>query len=171
MLEKSKNLRPEWLLNRLWYVRFTNWTFDLFGIFICLKVLMPQSGDKMKMLLATIAIFISLGSIAFSFARSLNSEIDYRDSVIFAGERFMHTAILLALSIYLQYMAQWLPETAFLAKHLWATIPKVILALILSAIAVWFALYAMLSARAAVRVLNELLFRLYGRFPEYLSKP
>jgi len=112
---------------------------------------------------AGFAIMATLAALSFSFARVIESE-ELKDRVMFAGERFLHGAILTVVATILKYFIFAMLKNPFFSNSVKL---EVVLSFTIGMLVSLMFFYGFMYAHTGLRVLNDLLLLRFTRHKDW----
>ena len=119
--------------------------------------------DTIHITNAAFVIIASLSAISFSFARTIDSK-ELSDRVTFAGERFLHGAILVLTASIIKYFIFIVLKISYFENTMWASTT---LTLTIGVLASVVFLNGVMFAHTGLRVLNDLLLSRMTRHKDW----
>jgi hypothetical protein len=121
------------------------------------RLMRQPFGNVFTVGLSAFALLAAMCGLCFSFAPCLSEDKD-RKTALYAGEKFLHSCILILQTIFLIYVKEGLLAIKWVGEHNWlrssiSVIMHIIL-IITSSLATWFCLFA-------VEAINDFLWERY----------
>jgi hypothetical protein len=130
------------------------------GVYLTPKFLYDPSRDTTMLTNSGFAILASMAGLAFSWSRAIQSPgaEGLRDRVCFAGERFLHAAILMILASTLKYAAIVDSTSSTVVEAI-----QFVLGTVVGCLFFW----AMITAHTGLRIVNEILWSRMARHSDW----
>jgi hypothetical protein len=110
-----------------------------------------------------LAIMATMAALSFSYSRALTDD-EQKERALFAGEKFLHSAVLALIASILRYGEAKISGTSWMQEHAtlsgWITFP-------ILAITVGLFTHSLIVGHVGVRVLNRLLLLNFTRHPDW----
>lgn len=136
----------------------------MFGLYWTFVVFLRVDEDTTVISNTAFAISATLAALCFSCARSITDSDEASDRFAYAGERFMHSAVMLLSASILKY-AYLSAELSGLADP--SGLAWTVLTRIMGIIAGVLFLWAISSAHGGFLVINKLLWGRFNRYPDW----
>lgn len=133
----------------------------LIGFIYAIILVMRFNQDTSIITNSAFAIMATLSALSFSFARAAEEEL--RDRITFAGERFLHGAIIVLTVSIAKYIIYLAFQSPTIHSAYWKNLLSFPVGIVL---AVVFA-NGILFAHTGLRVLNDLLLMRYTRYSDW----
>jgi hypothetical protein len=132
----------------------------LIGVFYCTVVLAKLNHDTTSVTNAAFAVTAVLCGLCLRMSSTLASEDPAKDRFRYAGERFLHSSLLLILASVVKYAASIVGSVGFFVdKKLLSAAVTFPIGILVSALFIW----ALIDAHTGFRIANDQLWARIGR--------
>ena len=146
------------------YVRGSPLLVLVVGFWYTMTLFENLSKDTTAITNVAFAFVASLAALSFSCARAIEKPPEHKDRFTYAGERYLHAAILFLMASVIKYTLlsleanEWVSNQEWLAKGL-----RYGMGSFVSILFFW----ALMSAHTALKVINDLLWLRFSRHPDW----
>ena len=151
----------------MWYVKFYSFTSKAIGYIIISasglvyiqKLIIAPIEMVTPIALTAIATIAALSALCFSFVQSISDEHD-KNSGLYAGEKFLHSTLLIILTLFLKYASDQALSFASIYSITWL---KIIISIISGLLLIGIGGYAVTMAALGFHDLNKTLWSRYEK--------
>lgn len=134
------------------------------GMYYCYTLFYNVSKDTTAITNVAFAIVASLAALSFSCARAIEKSPEDKDRFTYAGERYMHAAILLLIASVIKYALLSLQANELISSLEWLV--QGLRYGMGSFVGILF-FWALMSAHTGLKVINDLLWSRIRRQPDW----
>jgi hypothetical protein len=168
------DMKPMAMLKAIWgywmravYFLFTRISVLLVffvGLYWTYVVFASLKEDTTTITNAAFAVAATLAALSFSCARAVTDSVEASDRFTYAGERFLHGAVMLLCASLLKYAYLRAESSGLLDSRIlsWTVLTEII-GIMVGVLFFW----ALSSAHGGLIVLNKLLWTRFNRYPDW----